>query len=779
MRVNFAPTLAAAGLWLPGLPAAAAPAPLSPAAFVTQACSDCHAGGVTKGDFSLEKLDVARPGANPEAWELVVRKLRHRLMPPADEWRPDEPSYEAMIAHLETQLDEAARAAPNPGRGGTFRRLTRREYHQAIRDLLDLEVDVAALLPKDDISLGFDNITVGGLSATLMDRYLAAARKIGMLAIGRPPALPVTEVIRIPPDLTQESHFEGMPFGTRGGAAAAHVFPVDGEYEFQLRLTRDRNGRIEGRAGTYLLDLLLDGATLKRLEYTKAHDRGASDDGDQVLNARAKVRAGTRTIGAAFVQGGGAMPETEKQPNLAQFHLERHPRPRPALATITVVGPFQPAGAADSPSRRRIFGDAQPGSGDETATARRAIENLAHRAFRRTVTPEDLAGPWRLYEETRRTEGFDAGIEAALRAVLASPHFIFRIERDPPAVAGAAFHPVSDFELASRLSFFLWGAIPDDRLLAAASRGDLGRPSVFDAEVRRLLDDERSSSLARNFAAQWLHLVNLDTVAPDSRLFLEFDHNLRRSMRRETELLFADVLRSGASVLDLLRSSHTFLDERLARHYRIPGVHGARFRRVELPPGSHRRGLLTHASILTVTSFNNRTSPVVRGNWIVQNILGAPLRPPPPNVGELQERTPDGRPRSIKDQVAEHRKAPACAGCHALLDPPGFALEHFDAIGQWRNHDGEHPIESAGALPDGSKFEDAVSLQEAILRRPELFAQTALEKLLVYALGRGLTAHDMPEVRRILRATRPGDYRLRDLVVEVTRSLPFQHRSRP
>lgn len=763
----------------PHLPAAETAAALSPSTFLTKACWDCHTGGVSKGNFSFENLDPSRPGADPEAWELVVRKLRHRLMPPAGEWRPDESSYEAVIAHLETQLDQVALAAPNPGRSGTFRRLTRREYHQSIRDLLDLEVDVTALLPKDDISLGFDNITVGGLSTTLMDRYLAAARKIGRLAIGRPPASPSTEVIPTPPDLTQEAHFDRMPFGTRGGTVVTHNFPVDGEYEVQLRLTRDRNGRIEGRAGTHRIDLLIDGSPVSRLEYIKAQERGASDDGDKTLNTRVSVRAGTREIIATFIQSSGALPETEKQPNLAQFHSERHPRPQPALAAITVIGPFKPQGALDSPSRRRLFGDLQTERGQEPEQARLAIERFARRAFRRPVTPEELSGLWRFFEESNRTDGYDAGMEAALRAILASPHFIFRIERDPPEASGATFHPLSGFALASRLSFFLWGTGPDERLLAAADRGDLRDAAGFDAEVRRLLEDERSASLASNFAAQWLHLVNLDTVAPDSRLFLEFDHNLRQSMRRETQMLFADVLRRGASVLELLRSSHTFLDERLARHYRIPGVHGPRFRRVELPPESHRRGLLTHASVLTVTSHNNRTSPVARGNWIVHNILGAPLRPPPPNVGDLKERAPDGRLLSIKDQVAEHRKAPACAGCHVILDPPGFALEHFDAIGQWRSLDGEHPVEAAGALPDGSTFQDAISLQEAILGRPGTFAQTALEKLLVYALGRGLTARDMPEVRRILRATRADDYRLRDLVIEVTRSLPFQNRSRP
>jgi mono/diheme cytochrome c family protein len=755
--------------------AAAADLPNRTATVIQDYCMDCHDAATKKGGLSLEGLNARNPAANPEAWERVLLKLRHRQMPPIGETRPDEASYEAVVTHLQSSIDRAAAAQPNPGHVDTFRRLTRTEYHNAIRDLLDLEIDASALLPKDDSSHGFDNITVGELSPSLLERYLGAAKKIGQIALGRPLSAPQGETMQVPIDLTQEGEFADLPPGTRGGASTRFNFPRDGEYEVQLRLARDRNDKVEGLLrGTSDIDLLVDGAPVTRFQVA-APGRGATyQNVDLHLSIRVPVKAGPHEVSATFPRTSTVLGESEREPTLAHFNMDRHPRLQPAIYSISVVGPYNATGPGDTPSRRRIFPSFPTGPAQEDATAQKVIATLARRAFRRPVTAQDLAGPLRFYTETKAKEGFEAGIEMALRAILVSPNFLFRIEPDPPGTAAGKVFRVPDLQLASRLSFFLWSSIPDDELLDVASQGTLSRPEVLAAQTRRMLQDPRSSALVESFASQWLYLRNVDLARPDARLFMDFDENLRSAMRRETELFCTSILREDRSVLDLLRARFTFLNERLAKHYGIAHVYGSEFRRVELGPEDRAGGLLNHGSILTVTSHANRTSPVVRGNWILTNLLGTPPKPPPPDVPQLKEKNEAGKNLSMREQMARHRSQPACATCHNLMDPIGFALENYDAVGRWRTSEGGQPLDTTGSLPDGTAFHSPAELQQAILKRPELFVHTLAEKLLVYSLGRGLEYYDEPAVRQIVHDAAPEDYRLSAIVLGLVRSAPFQ-----
>ena len=744
--------------------------------FVDQNCIDCHQPGTAKGDLTLDPAEANVPANDAEKWERVIRKLRPRQMPPLGEPRPEEAEYARMVAHLESLLDRSAAEKPNPGRTETFRRLTRLEYRNAIRDLLDLEVDVSALLPKDEISLGFDNVTVGELSPTLLESYLTAARKISQLAVGRPAAAPRTETMFIPPDQTQEDDTDGLPLGTRGGAEVPFYFPADAEYELQVRLTRHRYEEVEGLRRPHDLEILLDGRPVERFTVTPPAKGKKHDHVDRHLNVRVPVKAGSHRVGAAFLRNSSALLENESQPRLAHFNLDRHARTKPAVYSLTVVGPYDATGPGDTRSRRRVFATYPATPAEEEACAARIVSTLMRRAFRRPVDQKDLAAPLRFYAETRQREGFEAGIEMALRAVLMSPQFLFRIESEPAGAAPGTVYRIPDVELASRLSFFLWSSLPDDELLELAARGTLGQPQVLAAQTRRMLRDPRAGALVDSFAAQWLYLRNLDAVAPDGRLFVDFDHNLRQALRRETELLFESILREDRSVLDLLRADYTHLNERLAKHYGIPHVYGSQFRRVPLGPESRRGGVLTHGSILTVTSHANHTSPVNRGNWVLGNILGTPPKPPPPNVPQLEAAAATGKILSFREQIEKHRKSPACASCHNLMDPVGFAFENYDAIGRWRLDDGGVAIDASGNFPDGTAFTGAASLQQAILRRPELFVQTMVEKLLTYSLGRGVEHYDAPAIRAIVRAARPEDYRLSALVLGLVQSPPFQMR---
>ena len=749
------------------------------ASLVDEYCLSCHSDDKKRGGLTLEAIAAHDVGRNAEIWEKVVRKLRARQMPPVGRERPDAATYDAVIASLETELDRAARADPNPGRTATIRRLTRTEYQNAIRDLLALEVDVSSLLPADESSYGFDNVTVGDLSPTLLDRYISAAEKISRVAIGRPGRSPGGETIRIPADLTQEEHVEGLPLGTRGGALVSYTFPADGDYEIQIRLTRDRDELVEGLSEPHDLELLLDRARVQLFTVRPPQRASTAADVplshaavDQHLKIRVPVSAGPHAVGVAFVKKPSVIAETARQPHHARFNSYRHPRIQPAIYSISIIGPYATRGPGDSPSRRRILG---PVTGDDERAARAILASLMRRAYRRPVTDADLQGPLGLFRTARADGGFDAGIEMALSAVLISPQFLFRVEEDRAGVAPKTAYRISDLELASRLSFFLWSSIPDDELLDAAIAGTLHERGTLERHVRRMLADPRSSALVNNFASQWLHLRNLDAISPDMRLFPDFDDNLRQAFRRETEMFFESVLREDRSVLDLLRANYTFVNERLAKHYGIPRVYGSRFRRIELDGTNWRGGLLRHGSILTVTSYATRTSPVVRGKWILDNLLAVPPPPPLPDVPALKDNTVDGS-LSVRKRLAEHRSNAACAGCHNLMDPIGLSLEKFDAVGRRRSAEGGVPIDPSGGLPDGSVFSDVDGLEAALLRRPELFAGAFAEKLMTYALGRGVEYYDAPAIRAIVRDARSQDLRMSSIILGVVNSQPFQMR---
>jgi len=758
-------------------------APPAHRALVDEYCVSCHDEDKKKGGLALDTIAARDVRRHPEVWEKVVRKLRARQMPPIGRERPDDATYDAVVASLEVLLDGAAAADPNPGRTATIRRLTRTEYQNAIRDLLALDTDVAALLPADESSYGFDNVTVGDLSPTLLDRYVTAAEKISRMAVGRGSRSPGGETVRLPPDLTQEEHLDGLPIGTRGGAVVPYTFPVDGDYEIQVRLRRDRDELIEGLTEAHDLELLLDRQRVQLLTVRPpARDAGVPADYqpshssvDEHLKIRIPVRAGPHAVGVAFVKKPSLLLEGLRQPYQAHFNSYRHPRIQPAIYSISIVGPFDATGAADTPSRRRIFSSRPASPGQEERAATQILSSLMRRAYRRPVTPADIQGPLALYRRTRGEADFEAGIEMALAALLVSPQFLFRVEHDPPGRPSGTPYRVSDLELASRLSFFLWSSIPDDELLTAAIAGRLREAAALERQVRRMIADPRSRALVNNFASQWLHLRNLASVTPDMRLFPDFDDNLRQAFRQETELFVESILREDRSVLDLLKADYTFVNERLAKHYGIPHVYGSRFRRIALDKESWRGGLLRHGSILTVTSYATRTSPVLRGKWILDNLLGVPPPPPLPDVPALKDNTVNGS-LSVRQRLAEHRTNATCAACHNLMDPVGLSLETFDAVGRRRTSEGGTPIDASGGLPDGSTFSDVHGLEAALLRRPELFVSAFAEKLLTYASGRGLEHYDAPAIRRIVRDAQSQKFRMSSIILGVVNSQPFQMR---
>jgi hypothetical protein len=745
-------------------------------ALVDEYCVTCHDEFEKKGGLALDAVSLQDVSLHPDIWEKVVRKLRARQMPPVGrKERPDEATYDSVIGYLETTLDRVAVATPNPGRTATLRRLTRTEYQHAVRDLLAVDVDVTSMLPGDESSYGFDNITVGDLSPTLLDRYISAAEKISRLAVGRPSRSPGGDTIRMPPDLTQEAHIEGLPIGTRGGALVHYTFPMDGEYEIQVRLMRDRDEHMEGLTEPHDVELLLDKARLQLFTVKPPQREPEHATVDQHLKMRVTVAAGPHDVGVAFLKKPSLLLETTRQPYQAHFNYYRHPRVQPAVYSISIFGPYGGATAGDSPSRRRIFGSQPARSAQDDRAATTILTSLMKRAYRRPVTTADLQGPFALYNTGRADGGFDAGIEMALAGILVNPHFLFRVETDPTGIAPHSPYRVSDLELASRLSFFLWSSIPDEELLNTAIAGKLHEPAVLERQARRMMADTRSRALVDNFAAQWLHLRNLDSITPDMRLFPDFDDNLRQAFRQETELFFDSVLREDRSVLDLLRADYTFVNERLAKHYGIPYVYGSHFRRVTLDKDCARGGLLRQGSILTVTSYATRTSPVVRGKFVLDNLLGVPPPPPLPDVPALKDNTVDGN-LSVRKRLAEHRSNAVCASCHNLMDPIGLSLEKYDAVGRRRSSESGIPIDTSGRLPDGSTFSDVDGLEAALLKRPELFVGTFAEKLLTYASGRGVEYYDAPAVRTIVRDARTQNYRISSIVLGVVKSQPFQMR---
>ena len=742
-------------------------------ATITRYCTGCHNEKARAGGLVLDPS--AAPG-DAETWEKVARRLRMRTMPPAGAPRPDEATYSQTAAWLEGQLDQAAARNPNPGQP-LLHRLNRTEYANAVEDLLGVKVDVAALLPPDDSAFGFDNNAgVLGVSSVLLERYLSAADRVSALVMGDPAVEPGSDSYRNKQDLSQDQHIEGLPFGTVGGMAAEHTFPLDGEYEFRLSFFRNNLEIMRGIEREHQVELSIDGERVFLRPVGGAEDfakmRNPTDGSDTIdarFRVRVPVKAGRHRIVATFIQKRG-VGSLRLQPFVRSSVDTFEAAGRPHLEAITILGPYNVT-AGNKPGSLQMACAAEA-----TACVRGFLEGLARRAYRRPVTEADMGPLMEFYERGRVKRGADGGVQMALRRMLDSPSFLFRAETSLAKVAPGALHAIDGVELASRLSFFLWSSIPDEQLLSAAVRGDLAKPQVLQAQVRRMLADPKGQRFVANFAGQWLQLRNLRNARPNSAEFPDFDDNLRQGFRQETEMLFASVLAENRSVLDLLRADYTFLNERLAQHYGVEGIYGSNFRRVAVAQ-DERRGILGHGSILTVTSHADRTSPVVRGKWILENLLGAPPPPPPPDVPTLPENTEGAPPKTLRARMELHRANPVCASCHKVMDPIGFSLDNFDAVGAWRTEDAGKPIDAAGELADGTKVNGVVSLRNAILGRPEIFVGTATEKLLIYGLGRGLTASDMPTVRAIVRQAGPN-YRLNDLIMGVVRSQPFQMRKK-
>jgi len=803
------------------------PAGLSSAASVREAldrfCVRCHNDRLRTADLALDTHDLADVGADAELWERVIVKLRSQTMPPAGNPRPADATYRSVASWLETAIDTVALAHPDPGRGETFHRLNRAEYHAAVRDLLAVDVDVAELLPADDtFEHGFDNNgDVLSISPDLVARYLSAARRISRLAVGIPPIGPAVATYRVHPGLVQDDRQDDLlSFGSRGGIAIRHHFPVDGDYTVRIRLHRNFSDYILGFAAPQELDVRVDGALVTRFPVGDADSVGqmaplsfsgniAGDadweyymnTGDSHLEVRFAAKAGQRTVGVSFVrrmaeQEGVLQPRNRGYGRFVDERYDDHA----AVEQVAIGGPYAVEGPGDTPSRREIFvcrpaaaatATEEPAAAtageepaadaviddDEEACAGRILGRLARRAYRRPVDGGDVDALLDFFRAGRRDGGFDDGIQFALERMLVDPEFLFRVERDPEDAAPGTPYRLGDLELASRLSFFLWSSIPDDELLEAAAAGRLGDPAELERQTRRLLADDRSRALVDNFASQWLRLRNLESQERESADYPEFDENLRDAFRRETELFVESNIREDRSLLELLSANYTFVNERLARHYGIRGVYGDRFRRVTLDPHHPRGGLLGHGGLLMVTSYPNRTSPVVRGKWLLETILGAPPPEPPPNVPGLPDRGEGGQPASVRERLERHRANPACAGCHAPMDPLGFALENFDAIGTWRaTSEAGLPIDSSATMPSGVAFEGPAGLRQVLLSRGEEFAGAVTEKLLAYALGRGLEYPDRPAVRRILRDAAADDYRWSSIVLGIVKSTPFQWR---
>ena len=786
------------------------PASVTPRAVLDRYCVACHNDRLRTGGLTLDAaaVDAADPGRHADVWEKVIAKLRTGAMPPPGRPRPDEATYDAVASRLEANLDRVAARQPNPGRTSTVHRLNRTEYRNAIRDLLALDLDVTPLLPGDETSdTGFDNnADVLSISTAQLERYLSAARTITRLATGLPPAGPGFETFDVPLLLLQdERQSEDLPLGSRGGVAIPYHFPVDGDYLVKIELRSNWQDYILGMGSAHQLDVRIDGELVERLTvggeargrpapvtFTIA-ERGDPEweaylqTADEQLEVRVPVEAGPHTIGVSFVRNVWE-PEGILKPRQAGEVLSNDEayHGNAAVSAVAIGGPYAVTGPGDTPSRRAIFtcrpqSAAPPGTtgAEEEACANEIVSRLARLAYRRPVTEGDIDTLLGFFESGRESGGsFDDGIQLALERMLVDPDFLLRIERDPAGATPGAPYRLGDVEVASRLSFFLWGSIPDEPLLDAAEQGDLSDPAVLEAEVRRMLADRRARSLVHDFAVQWLHLRNLEDVQGDPVPFPDFDDNLVEAFRQETTLFLASTLREDRSVLDLLDADYTFTNERLARHYGIPGVYGSRFRRVALPDREQRGGLLGHGGLLALSSYPTRTSPVLRGKWLLDTILGAPPPSPPADVPALPERGAEGRTASVRERLERHRQAPACATCHASIDPPGFALEQFDGLGAWRTTDEfGNPIDATATMPNGRTVAGMAGLRALLLERPEQFAGTVTEKLLSYALGRGLEHTDKPTVRAVVRGAADDDYRWSALIAGIVKSPAFLMRN--
>ncbi|HEY7170348.1 MAG TPA: DUF1592 domain-containing protein [Vicinamibacterales bacterium] len=750
------------------LPAAASPqSAASVRATVDKYCVTCHSQRLRTAGLSLDTLDTSDIPKHAELWEKVTAKLRTGAMPPAGAPRPDAATVADTAAWLESSLDEAAARRPNPGRP-PLHRLNRVEYANAVRDLLAVEIDPRALLPADDQGYGFDN-NAGALTMSpgLMDRYLLAARRIARMAVGASSTRPVVETFTVSRLLTQDDRVdEALPFGSRGGLALRYQFPFDAEYVMRIRL----QGATARTAGEQI-DVRLDGERIALLT-TGAPRPAAEGVPDPVLETRFGAKAGPRLIGVSVI-GRTAVAEGLAPARLPVGNISFRSS---GVSAIELEGPFNVQGPGDTPSRRRLFTCRPSAPPDQARCAAEIAGTLARRAFRRPAEERDVRTLLGFYDQARGG-GFEAGVQAIVERVLIDPEFLFRVERDRAAIPSGEAYRLSDLELAARLSFFLWSSLPDDELLDAAARGRLHDPAVLRAQVTRMLADPRSSSLVTNFASQWLHLRNLRAAAPDLAEFPDFDENLRLAFQRETELLIESQLREDRPVTDLLTTSYTFVNERLARHYGIRGVYGSHFRRVTIDT-PERIGLLGQGSILTVTSYATRTSPVLRGKWLLENILGTPPPAPPPNVPSLKENSEAVKPTTVRERMEEHRRNPVCASCHARMDPLGFALENFDAIGRWRTTGEDNAaIDASAALPDGTKFQGPVGLRTVLVARRDEFAATIAEKMLTFALGRGVEYFDRPSLRAVMRQARGQDYTWSSIIMGIVTSTPFQMRS--
>jgi hypothetical protein len=779
-------------------PAAAAPAVTPPSrALLDQYCVSCHNDRLKTGNLVLTGIDLADVSQHAPLLEKVARKLRGGTMPPEGSRRPDRQTLDAFISSLEAALDRAAAEVPNPGRVAS-RRLNRAEYVHAIRDLLDLEVNGAELLPTDMAGFGFDNnADVLSMTPALMSRYIAAATKISRLAVASPDNRPIMQVYKVGFESRSARGGEELPFATLGGLAVRHVFPLDGDYTFKLRLKR--NGTVSTIDGIeedeHDVEIRIDHALVKRFriggkfkgpnpgvliavpeddkEGQRLHDYRMNADDE--LEVRLPIKAGTRLVAAAFTNSAPS-PErlgrarTRGGPGDAEGNA-------PGIDMLYISGPFDGKTPQQTSSRQRIFTCRPAKAAEEAPCARQILSALARRAYRRPVTEADVEPLLAIYREGRQARDFDAGVERALEALLASPKFLLRAEREPAATAPGSAYQLTDLELASRLSFFLWRSIPDDALIDVAARGQLKTPAVLEQQVKRMLADKRASRFMKDFSEQWLEVRNLQSLEPDAALFPAFDDSLRKAMAKETELFFESQVREDRPIQELLRADYTFLNEQLARHYGIDSVYGSHFRRVKLDD-DRRRGLLGQGSVLTVTSYANRTSVVLRGKWILENVLGAPPPPPPPNVPPLKENDGKSKPTALRERMEQHRNNPVCASCHARMDPLGFALENFDAIGRWRDNDMGATINSVIAL-QGQKIDSPGAFREALLTQTDEFVRTVTEKLLTYALGRGLDYYDAPTVRQLVRQLARHEGRWSALLVGIVQSQPFQMRRAP
>lgn len=759
-------------------------APATPAAeLVNKYCVACHNQRLKSGNLTLDTADAARVANSAEAWEKVIVKLRSRAMPPPGMPRPDNATYDRVSDWLETEIDRAALAKVNPGRSATLHRLNRAEYANAVRDLTGIEVDAQAMLPPDEQAYGFENNADAlSIQPALLDRYVSAAATIARRAIGDPNVPPVFvrygAMKNNANDLTYLRQTERMgeefPLGSKGGVAARHYFPVDGEYVIKLKLQRTWDTVIRGLNAKNEFEIRIDGVRVGQLTLGGERARTGSYDADEALQLRVPVKAGLRQVVATILKQDNAVPEGGGADRLSHYSRASDTATAPiAISSVLIGGPYNGKVPEDSPSRQAIY-VCKPASAADQACATKILLNLARRAYRRAATDDDVQT---LLAFFRRGQSFDDGIRAALERALVSPDFLFRIEADPEGVTPGSVYRVSDVELASRLSFALWGSIPDDALLDLAIQNKLHEPAVLDQQVTRMFADPRArAALVQNFFSDWLQTRNVWLLNPDSTKFSWFDDNLRSAFVTETELFLDAQLKNDRGIFDLLTSNETFLNEQLARHYGISGIYGSHFRRVVLKD-ENRFGLLGKASVLAVTSYTNRTSPTIRGKWLLENILAAPMPPPPPNVPALEESNKGNKPKAVREILEVHRANATCAGCHARMDPLGLSLENFDAIGQWRATDAGTTIDASGVLLDGTRVNGPRELRQALVAQKTLFAKAVTEKFLTYALGRGLEYYDGPAVRGIYHAAAAGGYRWSSLVQATVKSAPFQMRT--